>query len=308
MIQSTTLLFHATLLLSSLSHCHAFADLRSSSSRLAGHRSHVREGASRLSASSDAYQITIEYCPGCRWGLRSFWMAQELLTTFQDDAALEAVTVVPLHPPAPSGSFVVKCYSGTSVSVLWDRKEQEGFPEMKELKQLVRDRIDPELYLGHSDRKDRQEEGEKDSDAQKLSERGGEDAAPVNLQGTISPSVAMTYCTGCRWLLRAAYLGMELMSTFDEEINSFSLIPSRPPAKGGKFAVTLDGEVIWDRVENGGFPPVPQLKQLVRDRIDPAKDLGHSDAKKDGENPEISEQDEDQSEEAEEARNFFGVA
>ena len=35
----------------------------------------------------------------------------------------------------------------------FDRKEQQRFPEIKELKQLVRDKAAPEKFLGHSDNK-----------------------------------------------------------------------------------------------------------------------------------------------------------
>jgi hypothetical protein len=35
--------------------------------------------------------------------------------------------------------------------------------------------------------------------------------------------------------------------------------------------------ILWDRKTEGGFPETKVLKQRVRDRIDPKKDLGHSD-------------------------------
>lgn len=35
--------------------------------------------------------------------------------------------------------------------------------------------------------------------------------------------------------------------------------------------------MLWDRKTEGGFPETKVLKQKVRDRIDPKKDLGHSD-------------------------------
>jgi len=35
---------------------------------------------------------------------------------------------------------------------IWERKRDGGFPEAKELKQRVRDRIDPQRSLGHNDR------------------------------------------------------------------------------------------------------------------------------------------------------------
>lgn len=88
--------------------------------------------------------ITIEYCPKCNWMMRAAYMAQELLTTFTDD-----IYGVTLHPSEISGRYTVSI-DGT---VLFDRKEQGRFPEIKELKQLVRDRVNPGKSLGHSDNK-----------------------------------------------------------------------------------------------------------------------------------------------------------
>jgi selenoprotein W-related protein len=84
----------------------------------------------------------IEYCPGCRWLLRAGWSAQELLTTFESE--LGAVT---LRPSEVSGTFRVS----VDAIVVWDRKAEGRFPEMKELKQRIRDHIAPERDLGHSD-------------------------------------------------------------------------------------------------------------------------------------------------------------
>jgi len=95
-------------------------------------------------------QIEIEYCPGCRWLLRAGWTAQELLTTFE--AELGAVT---LRPSEVGGTFSVT----VDGALLWDRKIEERFPEMKELKQRVRDHIAPERDLGHSDTEERQSNG-----------------------------------------------------------------------------------------------------------------------------------------------------
>ena len=36
--------------------------------------------------------------------------------------------------------------------VIWSRASEGRFPELKELKQLVRDRVAPDRPLGHSDR------------------------------------------------------------------------------------------------------------------------------------------------------------
>lgn len=87
------------------------------------------------------------------------------------------------------------------------------------------------------------------------------------------PVITLAYCTQCNWLLRTAWMAQELLSTFGQDIASVMLIP----ATGGLFQITLDGEVIWDRNEKGGFPDVKVLKQMVRDRVWPERDLGHID-------------------------------
>lgn len=128
--------------------------------------------------------------------------------------------------------------------MLWDRKEEGGFPESKELKQRVRNIVAPERFLGHSDSPERQQYREDCVDCEnesstsiKSTTRDSEvqqDASIVNIS-VPTPNVAITYCTGCRWLLRAAWIAQELLTTFETEIASITLIPSRPPAKGGIF-------------------------------------------------------------------------
>jgi selenoprotein W-related protein len=49
------------------------------------------------------------------------------------------------------------------------------------------------------------------------------------------------------------------------------------PGAGGVFEIRVDGETLWSRQADGGFPDLPELKRLVRDRVAPAKRLGHSD-------------------------------
>lgn len=90
---------------------------------------------------------------------------------------------------------------------------------------------------------------------------------------TDKPKLAITYCTQCNWLLRAAWMGQEVLSTFGPEMGEVSLIPGT----GGIFEIHLDGVLIWERKRDGGFPDAKQIKQLVRDRIDPGRDLGHID-------------------------------
>lgn len=88
-------------------------------------------------------------------------------------------------------------------------------------------------------------------------------------------TVEIQYCTQCRWLLRAAWLAQELLTTFEQDIYSVSL----RPGTGGIFEITLKGEVLFSRKAAGRFPEAKEIKQLIRDRIDPDRDLGHSDRK-----------------------------
>ena len=85
--------------------------------------------------------------------------------------------------------------------------------------------------------------------------------------------VEIRYCTQCRWLLRAAWMAQELLTTFAEEIGQLTLVPQ----SGGVFEVHVDGALLWSRSERGRFPELKELKQLLRDKVAPDKDLGHSD-------------------------------
>lgn len=85
--------------------------------------------------------------------------------------------------------------------------------------------------------------------------------------------VDIHYCTGCRWLMRSAWMAQELLTTFEGELDELTL----HPGTGGIFEVWVNGTQIWSRKEQGGFPEIKQLKQLVRDEINPQRDLGHSD-------------------------------
>ncbi len=91
---------------------------------------------------------------------------------------------------------------------------------------------------------------------------------PVN-----RPGLAIHYCTQCNWLLRAAWMAQELLATFALELGGVTLVPGT----GGIFEIRLEGELIWERKRDGGFPDIRQLKQLVRDRVAPDRKLGHID-------------------------------
>jgi selenoprotein W-related protein len=89
----------------------------------------------------------------------------------------------------------------------------------------------------------------------------------------MKPRVEIEYCTQCRWLLRAAWMAQELLSTFETEIGEVTLIPGT----GGIFEIRAEGQLVWSRHERKRFPEVKELKQAVRDAIAPGKSLGHAD-------------------------------
>jgi selenoprotein W-related protein len=68
-------------------------------------------------------------------------------------------------------------------------------------------------------------------------------------------------------------MAQELLTTFSAEVGEVALVPGT----GGVFDIRLDDELIWSRAEAHSFPDVKELKQLIRDRVAPTKDLGHSD-------------------------------
>ena len=85
--------------------------------------------------------------------------------------------------------------------------------------------------------------------------------------------IEIEFCTQCRWLLRAAWVAQELLSTFAEELQEVAL----RPGTGGVFTVRLNGDVLADRARDGGFPDTAALKRAVRDRLAPERSLGHVD-------------------------------
>jgi len=88
-----------------------------------------------------------------------------------------------------------------------------------------------------------------------------------------SPRKEIEYCTRCRWLLRAAWMAQELLNHLPGRDRR-----ARPHTRHGRgFEVRVDHEVIWSRADKGRFPEIKELKQLVRDRIAPDMDLGHTD-------------------------------
>ena len=89
----------------------------------------------------------------------------------------------------------------------------------------------------------------------------------------MSNKIEFRYCTKCRWMLRTTWMAQEVLTTFDGDIDEVSL----QPGTGGVFEVIVNGQRIWSREEDGGFPDIKVLKRLVRDVIAPDRDLGHVD-------------------------------
>ena len=91
---------------------------------------------------------------------------------------------------------------------------------------------------------------------------------------TMSQRIEIEYCTGCHWLIRAAWVAQELLSTFESELGEVAL---KPGGTGGVFEIRLNDNTIWSRKKEGRFPEIKELKQLIRDAIAPGRDLGHVD-------------------------------
>ena len=77
-------------------------------------------------------------------------------------------------------------------------------------------------------------------------------------------------------MLRSAYFAQELLSTFTSDIRGVLLQPSE---QSGTFKISINDDVVFDRAAEGRFPEIKELKQLIRDVVNPGKSLGHSDRK-----------------------------
>lgn len=263
-------------------------------------------------AAITSHHLSIEFCTGCQWMMRSAWMAQELLTTFSKD--LDSITLIP-NRASPGGVFTVRrTGSDAQGELLWDRKAQGGFPESKQLKQRVRDVIVPDRDLGHSD--------VTDTTASRISPADCVDCPDpetTNVKQTTTkkettdnpvlapqPNVAITY--DHQWLLRASWLAQELLTIFPNDLNSVSLIPNQSRQdngggdidNGGIFSVHWNNRVVlWDRrsgtpQQRHGFPEPQELSDMIREQL-----FGQNRTAV----PEVEMDDE----EAETLRSFFGV-
>ncbi|KAJ5473208.1 hypothetical protein N7475_002774 [Penicillium sp. IBT 31633x] len=130
-------------------------------------------------------RIAIKFCTQCRWMLRAAYFAQELLSTFGTD--LGEVALVPVT----GGVFTVTIWhvptgaATTQETMLWDRKRDDGFPEVKALKSLVRNIIAPDRDLGHTDRAlkaQKAQQEEQKEQKEKVKEESKEKAACEDCQ------------------------------------------------------------------------------------------------------------------------------
>ncbi|KAK4703058.1 selenoprotein W-related protein, partial [Phenoliferia sp. Uapishka_3] len=118
-------------------------------------------------------RVVIEFCDRCRWLHRATWTLTELFLTFPPistptPSGLKAISLLPRSDPETGGRFRVWLYRSRTIEeefeqtigkeawagaeLVWDRKVEGGFPEMKVLKQRIRNLISPEKALGHSDK------------------------------------------------------------------------------------------------------------------------------------------------------------
>ncbi|KAJ7838777.1 Rdx family-domain-containing protein [Mycena olivaceomarginata] len=105
--------------------------------------------------------VTIEFCDRCRWLHRASWVQTELLLTFPPPT-IGCVVLLPRNSDETAGMFPAfgsprrrrrMVRQAAPPQLAWDRKVEGGFPELKVLKQRIRDIVQPGKSLGHSDKK-----------------------------------------------------------------------------------------------------------------------------------------------------------
>lgn len=86
-----------------------------------------------------------------------------------------------------------------------------------------------------------------------------------------TPRVEITYCTKCKFLLRASWMAQELLSTFGNQLGEVAIVPG----SGGIFEIKLDGEVVATNRDKAPMPDPSAVKRLIRDRVAPDQQIGH---------------------------------
>ena len=67
------------------------------------------------------------------------------------------------------------------------------------------------------------------------------------------------FCQVCKFGGRAFFLARELFDQRPDLADEIVLIPS----SGGAFTVRLDGHVLWDYKEKGGFPDPKEIREAA---------------------------------------------
>ena len=205
---------------------------RSLGASLASRRRTLSCARSHADAKSGA-SVSIEYCSACRWLLRSVWLSSEILTTFANEPNLWSVELRPQSPPLmEGGQFIISASVNGEQITLWDRKTQGTFPEAKEIKQLIRNLVNPWLDLGHSDKtKDGTESANAEDcmeckeEQKQLAPRTDNPTVPLSVEGLGLPStfesqnfVSIEYSTGSsvdsssNEIYHATYFASELLA------------------------------------------------------------------------------------------------
>jgi selenoprotein W-related protein len=74
-------------------------------------------------------------------------------------------------------------------------------------------------------------------------------------------------------MMRSSWIGQELIQTFEDQLPQITLSPS---SEAGIFKIYCDKHLIWDRKIDQNALDIKVIKQRVRDRIAPDKELGHT--------------------------------
>ncbi len=83
--------------------------------------------------------------------------------------------------------------------------------------------------------------------------------------------IEITYCRRCKFMLRAAWMAQELLSSFEDDLSEVVI----KPGSGGILEVTLDGDVIATNRDHQPMPDTSDVKRAIRDRIAPDQRVGH---------------------------------
>ncbi len=287
--------------------------------------------------------ISIEYCSGCQWMLRSTWMASEILTTFSSDNSLSSISLIPKGPPLSEGGiFRVTADSKNDQdaalmkTTLWDRKIEGRFPESKEVKQLIRDLVDPGKDLGHSDKQNGGSSSKEADDCIECKEQQQDEPKQKPQESTEMEipdifyeknRVSIEYSTGAvssadNGLYRAIFYANELLSSAYERnawfkqyqqendekttssapviVDNVTLIPNRELI--GAMKIQLNDEmIIYDHSKEADeeeYIDASRLRKMVINAIT----NGDTDLSSGAAGFELLDDDE-----AEEARKYFGV-